>query len=334
MGFGRMNISWTETILALVAGLVLFLYGVNRLSDDLREMAGDRMKQVLERMTRNPIFGLIAGCIATIILDSSSLTIILVIALVHAGALTFQNSLAVILGSNIGTTLSTQIYAFEIDRYSPVVLAIGLLMLLLGKGKRIEGHGAVVFSIGLVFWGLHQMGEVMKPLAQSPDFTAWLKRLEDPITGALFGAVATVVIQSSSAMMGIVVKSAAAGLVNLGAGVAVMLGAEVGTCADTLLASVGRSREALRAGVFHLCFNVITVCLGLVFYRQIAAIAMWLPNGGDVSRQIANAHMFFNAAGALLFLPLLPLAAKVLCSVIRERRDTAAPQPVEQPEMA
>ncbi len=323
-----MNISWTETILALLAGLVLFLYGVNRLSNDLREMAGDRMKRVLERMTGNPLMGLVAGCIATTILDSSSLTIILVIALVHAGALTFQNSLAVILGSNIGTTLSTQFYAFEIDKYSPILLAVGLLILLLGKGKPIEGYGAIVFSIGLVFWGLHHMGEVMKPLAESPDFTAWLERLEDPLTGALFGAIATVVIQSSSAMMGIVVKSAGAGLVNLGAGVAVMLGAEVGTCADTLVASVGRSREALRAGVFHLAFNVITVSVGLLCYRQIAAIALWLPNGGDVSRQIANAHMFFNIAGALLFLPLLPLATKALCSVIQDGRDSdAAPQP-------
>jgi phosphate:Na+ symporter len=264
-------------------------------------------------------------------MDSSSLTIILVIALVHAGAITFQNSLAVILGSNIGTTVSTQVFAIGADQYAAVILVVGLILLFWKKGSPGEDYGRILFSMGLVFYGLHQVGAVMEPLSKEGGVERWLRGLEDPAVGVLAGAGATAAIQSSSAMMGIVIKLAAAGLLTLPAGVAIMLGAEVGTCLDTLIASIGRSREALRTGIFHLAFNITTVLLGLLFYQQIAAVARWLPSGGDVERQIANAHVFFNVAGALIFLPLAPLCTRGLQVLVP---DGFGARGREQPEMA
>lgn len=303
--------NWLDAILGLLGGLVIFLFAMTRLSDALQEVAGQRMQGMLEKLTTNPITGLITGCIATTILDSSSLTIILVIALVNAGTLTFEQSLGVILGSNIGTTVSSLLYAIEIDRYAPILLLLGFVAALIWREKPAGQHGLVVFFLGLLLYGLHSMGEAMRPLTQSGSLDMWMKGLNNPIHGALFGAAATAVIQSSSAMMGITIKLATTGLMSLPAGVAVMLGAEIGTCLDTLVASVGRSRDAMRAGVFHFLFNCTTVCIGLILYERIAAIAAWLP-GGEPSRQIANAHIFFNVTGALLFLPLIPLSSAAL----------------------
>jgi phosphate:Na+ symporter len=303
--------SWLNSVLDLVGGLALLLFAMAKLADLLKEVAGERMRTVMGRLTKSPFTGLLTGCVATIVLDSSSVTIILVIALVHAAVLSFEQSLAVILGSNIGTTISTFVFALEVDRFSPVFLIIGLVLAYFLREERTKQYGWIVFFAGLMLFGLHLMGASMKPIAGSEELANWMKGLEDPVRGAFFGAAATALIQSSSAMMGIVVKLASAGAMTLPAGIAVMLGAEIGTCADTLLASMGRTREALRAGVFHLGFNVVSVCLGLVFYKQISYVATMLPGAG-VSKQIAIAHIFFNTAGALLFLPLIPLASKAL----------------------
>ncbi|MEJ7605810.1 MAG: Na/Pi symporter [Bryobacteraceae bacterium] len=306
-----------DTILGLLGGLALFLYAMAKLSDTLKPLAGDRMKSMLAKLTTNAVAGVVTGCVATTILDSSSVTIILVIALVHAGALTFEQSMAVILGSNIGTTVSSQLFATQIDRWAPLIMIAGLVIVVLLRGKAHDQYGYAVFFLGLLLYGLHLMGLAMEPLAESASFERWLKGLESPVYGACIGALATAIIQSSSAFMGIVVKLASAGLMTLPAGIAVMLGAEIGTCLDTLVASVGRSREAIRAGMFHLIFNLTTVTLGLIFYRQLAAVAGWLP-AGNVAQQIANAHVFFNVAGALLFLPFLTLCASALKTLITD----------------
>lgn len=318
-------------ILGLVGGIAVFLYGVASLSESLKNVAGEGMRRFLERFTSNPVAGLLTGIVVTTILDSSSLTIILVISLVHAGAISFQNSLAVVLGSNIGTTVSSQVFALGTDRYAAIILVAGLILLFGKRGKRGEDYGRILFSMGLVLYGLHQVGATMEPVAKNGAVERWLHGLQDPVAGMLAGAGATAAIQSSSAMMGIVIKLAAAGLVTLPGGVSIMLGAEIGTCLDTLLASIGRSREALRTGVFHLTFNIVTVALGLLFYQQIAAVAQWLPSGGGVERQIANSHVFFNVAGALLFLPLVPLCARGLQVVVPDGFPATGR---EQPEMA
>jgi phosphate:Na+ symporter len=325
-----------DIALGLTAGLAIFLFGVTALSESLESLAGDRMKRLLERFTANPVVGLLTGCVATIALDSSSLTIILVIALVHAGALTLRQSLGVILGANIGTTISSQIFALEIDRFAPALLGIGLLLILIRKDDRVGQRGRVVFSIGLVLFGLRHIGETLKPLAESESLESWMHGLENPVLGAAVGAGVTALIQSSSAMVGIVIKLAAAGLIALPSGVALMLGAEIGTCLDCLIASIGRTRAAVRAAVFQFGFNVAAVAIGLVFAHQIAVAAVWLPSGGSVARQIANAHVLFNCTGALLCLPLVSTIASLLESAIPARagQDEPPVSGAEAPEMA
>lgn len=310
-----MNMNWTDVVLGLIGGLTVFLYAMSRLAGILKEAAGEKSKRILARMTTNALTGVVSGIVATVILDSSSVTIILVIALIHAGALSFERSLAVILGSNVGTTISSQIYAIEVDRFAPILMVTGLILAVLWKRRGREQPAYALFFLGLLLFGLHLMGMAVRPLREQGAVEAFLKGLEDPMMGVVAGAAGTALIQSSSAMMGIVIKLAAAGLMSLKAGVSVMLGAEIGTCLDTLLASMGRSREAVRAGVFHLAFNVISVAIGIGLAESIANVATWLP-GDSVSRQIANAHVFFNTAGALLFLPFLQPAAATLCFLV------------------
>lgn len=309
--------------LNLLAGLVLFLYGVSRLSESLKALAGERLKEWLAKFTTNRFAAVGTGTVATTLLDSSSVTIIMVIALVNAGLLTFAQSLGVIMGANIGTTISSQIYAFDLDEYSPILLLAGFLLYVFSKSERWQQIGLAVLSFGLIFFGLHRMGESVEPLRDYEPFLNWMKGLEQPIYGAIIGAAVTVILQSSSATVGIVIALATQNLISLPAGIAVMLGAEIGTCADTLIASVGRSREAIRAGVFHLLFNIITVTLGVIFVNQLTAFVVWVSNGAEIQRQIANAHLTFNILGVLLFIGFTPWIAQFLEQIIPSKKSAA-----------
>jgi phosphate:Na+ symporter len=320
-------------VLGLLAGLALFLYGVARLADGMRVVAGERLRHLLARATTNRVAGVLTGTVATAILDSSSVTIIMVIALVDAGALSFVQSLGVILGANIGTTISSQLIALDVARYAPVALALGLAVGVLGHRRgsaRTQQAGTALFGLGLVFFGLAQMGAAVEPLKQSGRFAAWMAGLERPLVGLAAGALTTLVIQSSSATLGIAITLASQGLLSLPAGVAVMLGAEIGTCADTLIATFGRSREALRAGVFHLVFNVATAAVGLALVGPLAQLAQSL--GGDAARQIANAHVAFNVLGVVAALAVLGPAARALERLLPAR--TPEPAGGERPDAA
>ncbi|MBC7919951.1 MAG: Na/Pi cotransporter family protein [Ferruginibacter sp.] len=322
------TLDFTDIILEAVAGLVLFLYGVTRLSDSLKRLAGDRMKNILAKSTVNPLAGVLTGTVACTILDSSSVTIIMVIALVNAGALPFDRSLGVIMGANIGTTISSQIFALKLNEYSPVLLAIGFLVYVLAKKRRTRYVGLNLFGIGLVLFGLETIGKAAEPLKDYRPFLDWMTGLETPLAGVGVGAIFTVLIQSSSATLGIIIILASKGLVPLTAGIGIMLGAEIGTCADTLVATLGRSRAAVRAGIFHLLFNLATVALGVLFAAQLAGLAKWLAGGGgNVSRQIANAHVLFNVAGVVLFVGFTPLIARGLTRLIPDREKSPASEP-------
>jgi phosphate:Na+ symporter len=308
-------------IMGLLAGLVLFLYGVNLLSESLKKVAGGKMKKLLERFTTNRFAGVFTGTVATTILDSSSVTIIMVIALVNAGLLSFSRSLGVIMGSNIGTTISSQVIALDINKYAPLALVIGFGLHMLAKSKKWRHTGQVIFGIGLIFFGLEVMGKSVEPLQGHQAFINWMTRLEAPVLGALVGAVFTVVVQSSSATLGIVITLATQGLISLPAGIAIMLGAEIGTCADTLMATIGRSREAVRVGVFHLLFNIITVSIGVAFAHPFTSLVTYISAGAGLSRQIANAHVLFNVTGVALFIGFVAPISKILQRFIPDKEE-------------
>jgi phosphate:Na+ symporter len=177
----------------------------------------------------------------------------------------------------------------------------------------------VAFGIGLIFFGLDVMGKAVEPLQQHQSFIQWMTRMEAPILGALVGAVFTIMVQSSSATLGVIITLAMQGLISLPAGIAMMLGAEIGTCADTLMATVGRSREAIRAGTFHLLFNIITVSIGVAFAHPFTALVQYLSGGADLSRQIANAHVLFNVAGVVLFIGFVSPVARALQWLIPDK---------------
>jgi phosphate:Na+ symporter len=289
-----------QIILGVAAGLSLFLYGVTRLSIGLKKLAGSKLKRMLERGTQNVFLAIVSGTIVTILLDSSSVTIILVIALINARLITFQRAIGVIMGANIGTTVSSQIFALDVGEYAAVLLLVGFVVYFITRKKLVKYAGLTLFGFGLIFFGLGMMGEAVEPLKDNNQFTSWLVSLESPIKGVFFGALLTIIIQSSSATMGIVITLANQTMISLAGGVAVMLGAEIGTCADTLVASIGRSRDAIRAGVFHLSFNIATVLVGVLLYRHLASLAVILSPDASAARQIANAHVIFNVGGVLL----------------------------------
>ena len=316
-------VSYKEMSLAALAGLVLFIFGVTQLSKGLEELNTERMRNTLARFTSNRFAGLATGIVATTLLESSSVTIIMVIAMVSGGVLTFVQSLAVVLGANIGTTVGAQIIAFDVAAYSPLLMLAGLLALFIGKSPTRKHVGLILLGFGLIFYGLEAIDEAMKPLRSHGPFLSWMERLGDsPWLGALVGGVVTLVIQSSSATVAIVIKLAASGLISLPAGVAIMLGAEIGTCSDTLLATIGRGRPALRTGVFHLAFNLVTALLGVIFAEQLVKLVQVVTADVSTGRQIANAQIFFNVIGVTLVLPFLPAIARGLQRLIPDARAT------------
>lgn len=321
------TISWFDMGLGMVGGLVLFIYSVTLLSDGLRATGGDQVKRILSRFTTNRYTRVLSGAAATVLISSSSVTIITVIALVNAGLLSFVQSLGVVMGSNIGTTFSSQLFAFDAEKYAPLILAAGLALKTMGKNDRWRNTGLIMFALGLVFFSLGFIGETMTPLRAYEPFRQMILGLDNPWLGVLIGAGLTALIQSSSAMMGIVIVMASQGMIPLPAGVAVMLGAEIGTCANTLIAAIGRSRHALRTGAFHLLFNVttvligvlLTVLIGVLLIEQIITLTHWLSGGADVERKIANAHLVFNLGGVLLFISFVGIVARALVWLFPEK---------------
>jgi phosphate:Na+ symporter len=231
------------------------------------------------------------------------------------------------MGANIGTTVGSQIIAFDLARYAPIAMVIGLALRLGAKTMVWNRIGNIVLGFGLLFFGLDYLGDAMAPVKDQPVWMEWLASLgEHPLKGALVGGLFTLIIQSSSATVGTAIALASEGLIPLSAGVAIMLGAEIGTVSDTLLATIGRSREAVRTAVFHLFFNVTTVILGLIGIHWLAELSVLLTPAGSVGRHIANAHVAFNVLGVLLFIGLVPLVSKLLYWIVPPATRSREPQ--------
>jgi len=315
------NINWLLIALNIVAGLVIFVFGVSNMSGGLEEIGSERMKQILAKTTNNIFAAILVGIIITALLQSSSATIIMLIAMVNARLLTSRQSLGIILGSNVGTTIGSQIIAFNVGEYSAIPLIIGLVIFLAFKTEKAKQIGKSILGIGLIFFGLQYIGQSAEPLRELPSFTTLMMRIENPFWGAFVGAVTTLIIQASTATIGITLSLANQGLITLPGAIAVMLGTEIGTCSDTLFASIGRSREAVRAGVFHLFFNVISVILGLVLINPFVKLVVIISGDASLARQIANGHALFNVFGILLFIGFVPIISKTLSIIIPDKAE-------------
>lgn len=300
---------YLPVLLPLLSGLVLFLFALNYLSDGLKAISGDKLSEWLSRFTRNVLTGILTGVVVTTLLDSSSAVIIMTIALVNARTLRFRQALGVVLGANIGTTFSSQLIAFDIGQWAGLPMAVGFGLRVLSKGDSLARWGQVLLGLGLLFLGLYLMQEAVEPLKRMPAVNAWLRDLASPWWGALIGAGVTVLLQSSSATVGMAVILAGQQLLDLPTGIALMMGAELGTCADTLVASIGRNRAALRTGLFHLTFNLLSIGLGLLLIGPFTTLVQTVSAGASPNRQLANAHVLFNVIGVALIAGWVPFIA-------------------------
>lgn len=295
-----------ETVLGLVGGIVLFLYAISKLSGHIREWADERMKEFVARFTRNILTAIITGIVVTVLLKSSSAAIIITIVLVGAGVVTFKQSLGIVLGANIGTTVASQIMALDIAEYAPVALAAGFALFIIFERPLIHRVGTVIFYFGMIFFGLLTMENAVEPLKSHEYFKELIASFENPISGALAGAGISAVIQSSSATVALAITLAKQSLITLPAAIAVMIGAELGTCADTLLATARSNRQAVKTGLFHFSFNLLSIVIGLALFVPFVGLIEYITEGSPVKQQIAHAHLIFNLLGAAAIAGFLP----------------------------
>ncbi len=327
-GSGGKPMDWFKMGMTLLGGLAIFLYGMELMTDSLRAVAGDRMKMILEKLTGNRVAGVITGAGVTAVVQSSSVTTVIVVGFVTAGLMNLAQATGVIMGANIGTTITAQIVAFKVTKYALLMVAGGFGMMMLGRKENVKHWGTMLMGLGLVFFGMGVMSGAMKPLRSYQPFLDLMTTMENPMVGILIAAAFTGLVQSSSATTGIVIVMATEGLVSLPAGIALAFGANIGTCVTALLASIGKPRIAVQASIVHLLFNVLGVVVWFFFIPYLADFVIWLSPAADAAltgqekmaaeapRQIANAHTVFNVANTLIFLPFAGYLAKVVETIL------------------
>jgi phosphate:Na+ symporter len=316
----------------LFGGLALFLFGMDIMTRALKQVAGASMKQILARLTRNRFTGVVAGASITAIIQSSSVTTVLLVGFISAGLMTTTQSISVILGANIGTTITAQILAFKVTALAMPMLTLGFFVSFVSSNKAVREYGRILLGIGMVFFGMAIMSDAMKPLRSYQPFLDFMLSLDNVLLAALVGAGFTALVQSSSATTGILIVMAGQGLIGLEPAVALALGANVGTCVTAMLAAMGKPREAVRAALVHTIFNVAGVLIWIGFVDELAALArMMAPahaaTGAEgIPRQLANVHTFFNVANTLLFIGVVDKFARLVEWLLPDRPPEAEPR--------
>lgn len=305
-------------ILDLAGGVALLLYGLHLAGEGLQVLAGTRLRYILASITKNRLLGMGAGAFITAILQSSSATTVMLVGFTGSGLLTLRQTMAVILGADIGTTLTVQLLAFPIYHYALGIVAVGFLLFFLGRDRRTKTVGTTTLGFGLIFLGLRAVSSGMAPLADSPQAGALLLALGDqPLLGIAVAALLTALLHSSAATLAIALTLGAQGLLTLHAALPIILGANIGTCAPALIASVGGLPEAKRVALAHTVFKVAGVAL---VYPVLGPFESWVgASADDLPRQIANAHTLFNLGLAVVFLPFTTPFANVVSRMVRER---------------
>ena len=307
------QIAWLTMGMSLFGGLAIFLFGMDQMAEALKAVAGERMKLILAKLTTNRFMGAITGAFVTAVIQSSSVTTVLVVGFITAGLMSMAQSIGVIMGANIGTTITAQIVAFKVTKAALLMVAVGFGMLFFSKQEKIKQYGGMIMGLGLVFFGMAVMGNAMKPLRTYQPFLDLMATMENPLIGIAIAAAFTGLIQSSSATTGIVIVMATQGFITLPAGIALAFGANIGTCVTALLAAIGKPREAVRAAVVHVLFNVAGVILWIGLIDQLAAFVTTMSPvheeltgtaklAAEAPRQIANAHTVFNVVNTFVFI--------------------------------
>lgn len=301
----------------LLGGLGLFVYGMNLMGEGLQKAAGDKLKKILEVLTTNRFLGVLVGTAVTMIIQSSSATTVMVVGFVNAGLMNLAQAAGVIMGANIGTTITAQLLAFKLTDIAPLILAIGAGMTMFSKKKKTKELGEIVLGFGILFVGMDLMSSSMKPLGESAYFRNLMVSLADhPVYSLLVGLGMTSIIQSSSAMTGIMIALAQSGQITFAAALPMLFGTNIGTCVTALLASIGTHKNARRAAIIHLLFNVMGTIIFIPFMPLLAKYVPIISGVNNIPRQIANAHTIFNVTNTFIMIWFIPLLVKVVMKLI------------------
>ncbi|MBQ9120261.1 MAG: Na/Pi cotransporter family protein [Lachnospiraceae bacterium] len=308
-------------IMGLLGGLALFLYGMQMMSDGLEAAAGNKMKRILEKLTSNRILGVLVGAVITAIIQSSSATTVMVVGFVNSGMMTLRQAVWIIMGANIGTTITGQLIALDVGALAPFIAFVGVAVVVFLKNEKLHHIGNILAGLGILFIGMDMMGSAMKPLAEIESFVDLLTKFENPVLGILAGLVFTAIIQSSSASVGILQELAKSGAIGLNSAAFVLFGQNIGTCVTALLASIGTSRNAKRTTIIHISFNIF----GTIVFTTLSLITPliswvqgWTPNNAPA--QIANLHTLFNIATTLLLIPIGTFLPKLAELILKDKQ--------------
>ncbi|EHG1328130.1 Na/Pi cotransporter family protein [Vibrio vulnificus] len=311
---GAQEIDYLPMTVGLLGGLAIFLYGMEKMSDALKRAAGNKMKQWLAKLTTNRVAGVLTGTGITAIIQSSSVTTVLLVGFISAGLMSLPQAVGVIMGANIGTTVTAQIIAFKVTKAALVMVAIGFMMFFTSKKETTQHYGNMLFGLGLIFLGMNLMSEAMAPLRSYQPFIDLMAHMDNLLLAILIAAAFTALVQSSSATTGIVIVLAGQGFIPLDTGIALAMGANIGTCVTAVLASIGKPREAVQAAAIHIIFNVMGVVIWLPLIGILSELAMFISPlhpelvgvermAAELPRQIANANTLFNVLNTLIMLP-------------------------------
>lgn len=322
-----------KVIFGLVGGLAIFIYGMNIMSECLQKAAGEKMKSILSMLTKNPVLGVLAGALTTAVLQSSSATTVMAIGFVSAGLMSLPQAISIILGANIGTTMTAQIIAFKISDYIYLFIFVGFIIAFISKKEKVKNIGQTIFAFGLLFLGIETMGAVMKPLASSAFFVDLIGKVSTiPVLGVGVGALMTLVVQSSSATIAVLQNFASqagpdgvSSIIGLTGAIPILLGDNIGTTITAVIASIGQPKDARRTAFAHCVFNISGAILFLFLVKPYAALIQYIsPKGNEVdviSRQIANAHTGFNLTMTLIWIPLIPIMVKIVMWLVPDKKN-------------
>lgn len=306
-----------EIIIGIMGGLGLFLFGMNLMGEALEMAAGSKLKKIIELLTSNIFMGVLVGTLVTAVIQSSSATTVMVVGFVNAGIMTLPQAVGVIMGANIGTTVTAQLVSIDMNGLAPVALGIGIILYLFGGKPKTKHIAEVLIGFGILFTGMDFMKEAVQPLSEYQGFTnALLTFGKYPILGLLLGFGITAIIQSSSASMGMLVVLASQGLIPLSSALPILYGQNIGTCVTSLLSSIGASISAKRAALIHLIFNILGTIIFLLFLNKIVVAGVTYIDPNNVARQIANVHTIFNIASTLILLPFNKMIIKLATRLI------------------
>ncbi|WP_305302768.1 Na/Pi cotransporter family protein [Romboutsia ilealis] len=310
-----------DIAIGIMGGLGLFLYGMNLMGDGLQKSAGSKLKRIIELLTSNVIMGVLVGMVVTMVIQSSSATTVMVVGFVNAGIMSLPQAIGVIMGANIGTTITAQLVSLDVDFLAPVALGIGIVIYMFSNKPKYKHIAEILIGFGILFTGMDFMKDAVKPLAEYQGFTDMLLSFgHHPILGVLMGFAITAIVQSSSASMGMLIALASQGLIPITAALPILYGENIGTCVTSLISSIGASRNARRAAIMHLTFNVLgSVIFMFILSKPIIAIVTAI-DPTDAARQIANAHTLFNIINVIILLPFNKLIVKLALKLVPETK--------------